>query len=206
MDSNPIGTIFFEDDLNWITPSFANTIDAEIPFAQGYSVCNMVMQSNASVPAESKQLWLDKGYYTPVELGERTWNYAYVEVDDKGDGHFRIGRASQSNARNHTGRFYLPKGVLSKVDQDASISVLFSLDMGRYNVGDCNLVYITAITNGVESEQEVAVAMDVVKTFGTFEVRFDNVTRDTEFAIETKVQTDARSIRIYFDNFKITKL
>jgi hypothetical protein len=166
----------------------------------------MVMQSNASVPAESKQLWLDKGYYTPVELGERTWNYAYVEVDDKGDGHFRIGRASQSNARNHTGRFYLPKGVLSKVDQDASISVLFSLDMGRYNVGDCNLVYITAITNGVENEQEVAVAMDVVKTFGTFEVRFDNVTRDTEFAIETKVQTDARSIRIYFDNFKITKL
>jgi hypothetical protein len=73
-------------------------------------------------------------------------------------------------------------------------------------VGDCNLVYITAITNGVENEQEVAVAMDVVKTFGTFEVRFDNVTRDTEFAIETKVQTDARSIRIYFDNFKITKL
>ena len=100
----------------------------------------------------------------------------------------------------------LPKGVLSKVDQDASISVLFSLDMGRYNIGDCNLVYITAITDGVENEQEVSVVMDVVKTFGTFEVQFDNVTRDTEFAIETKVQTDARSIRIYFDNFKITKL
>ena len=48
--------------------------------------------------------------------------------------------------------------------------------------------------------------MDVVKTFGTFDVRFDNVTRDTEFSIKTKVQTDASSIRIYFDNFKITKL
>lgn len=206
MDSNPIGTIFFEDDLNWITPSFANTVDAEIPFAQGYSVCNMYLHSIAGVPEESKALWLKKGYTTPPDRGERTWNYSYVEVDDKGDGHFKIGRSSQSNARNHTGRFYLPKGVLSKIDQDASISVLFSIDMGRYSTSDCNLVYIIAITNGVESEQEVAVAMDVVKTFGTFEVRFDNVTRDTEFAVETKVQTDTRSTRIYFDNFKITKL
>ena len=206
MDSNPIGTVFFEDDLNWITPDFADTIDANIPFADGYSVCNMYLHSIAGVPEESKKLWLEKGYTTPPDRGERTWNYAYVEVDDKGDGHFRIGRASQNNERNHTGRFYLPKGILSKIDQDAKISVLFSVDMGRYNVGDCNLVYITAITDGVENEQEVSVVMDVVKTFGTFEVQFDNVTRDTEFAVETKVQTDARSIRIYFDNFKITKL
>lgn len=206
MDSNPIGTVFFEDDLNWITPDFANTVDGEIPFAAGYSVCNMYLHSIADVPEESKQLWLEKGYTTPVDYGERTWNYAYVEVDDKGDGHFKIGRASQSNARNHIGCFYLPKGILSKIDQDASVSVMFSVDMGRYNTGDCNLVYITAHTNGVENEQEVAVAMDVIKTFGTFEVRFDNVTRDTEFSVKTKVQTDARSIRIYFDNFKITKL
>ena len=206
MDSNPIGTVFFEDDLNWITRDFANTIDANIPFADGFSVCNMYLHSNANVPAESKALWLEKGYTTPPDRGERTWNYAYVEVDTNGDGHFKIGRASQSNARNHTGRFYLPKGILSKIDQDASISVMFSLDMGRFNTSDCNLVYITAITNGVENEQEVAVAMDVIKTLGSFEVRFDNVTRDTEFAIETKVQTDARSIRLFFDNFKITKL
>ena len=206
MDSNPIGTVFFEDDLNWITPSFANTVDANIPFADGYSVCNMVMQSNASVPAESKQLWLDKGYYTPVELGERTWNYAYVEVDNKGDGHFKIGRAANNNERNHTGCFFLPNNALSKIDQGAKISVLFSIDMGRYSASDCNLVYITATTDGVENEQEVAVAMSVVKTFGTFEVRFDNVTRNTVFSVKTKVQTDARSTRIYFDNFKITKL
>ena len=206
MDSNPIGTVFFEDDLNWITPDFADTMDGTLPFAGGYSVCNMNQLNVAGVPESSRQLWAEKGYTTPVDHGERTWNYAYVEVDDKGDGHFRIGRASQSNARNHTGCFYLPKGVLSKIDPDASISVMFSVDMGRYNVADCNLVYITAITNGIENEQEVAVAMDVVKTFGTFDVRFDNVTRDTEFSIKTKVQTDASSIRIYFDNFKITKL
>jgi hypothetical protein len=100
----------------------------------------------------------------------------------------------------------LPKRALEKIDAQASISVLFSVDMGRLSVSDCNLVYISAITDGVEVEQEVAVTMDVIKTFGTFELRFDNVTRDTEFAIKTKVQADARSTRIYFDNFKITKL
>ena len=206
MDSNPIGTIFFEDDLNWITPSFSNSYDGELAFAAGYSALNMYLHSNTAVPDESKQLWLEKGYLTPVDKGERTWNYSYVEVDDKGDGHFKIGRSSQSNARNHIGCFYLPKRALEKIDAQASISVLFSVDMGRLSVSDCNLVYISAITDGVEVEQEVAVTMDVIKTFGTFELRFDNVTRDTEFAIKTKVQADARSTRIYFDNFKITKL
>ncbi|MBQ7856648.1 MAG: BACON domain-containing protein [Alistipes sp.] len=207
MDSNPIGTVFFEDDLNWITPSFSNTIDAEIPFANGWSVCNMNMQSNALVPQASKDLWLSKRYTTPVDKGERTWNYAYVEVDSNGDGHFKIGRASQSNARNHTGEFYLPEGILSKIDQDARISVLFSLDVARFNTGDCNLLYVTAHTPGQDiDEKEIAADISAVKVFGTFEVSFDNVTRDTTFSIKTKVQTDARSIRLAFDNFKITKL
>lgn len=206
MDSNPIGYVFFADDLNWITRDFANTVDANIPFADGYSVCNMYMHSNASVPAESKALWIEKGYTTPPDRGERTWNYAYVEVDTAGDGHFKIGRASQSNARKHTGSFTLPLKALEKIDVDAEISVLFSMDVGRYSTSDANVCYVTATTNGVSDKREIVVAMDKIKTYGTFEVSFDNVTRDTTFEVYTEEQADGRSIRLYFDNFKITKL
>lgn len=209
MDSNPIGTVFFEDDLNWITRGFTNTIDAEIPFNNGWSVCNMYFDgySLTDVPQSSRDEWNKRGYSTPRHRGEESWNYSYVELDANGDGHFKIGRASQSNTRNHTGCFYLPTNILSKIDQDAKISVLFSLDICRFSTSDCKSVYITAHTPGVEDEEkEVLVTMDVIKVFGSFDIQFDNVTRDTYFSIKTKVQTDATATRVAFDNFKIVKL
>ena len=199
MDSNPIGTVFFEDDLNWITKDFADCTDVG-HFSTGWNVCYIPNINSTYCTADKIKLWADKGYTSTGRC--------YIEVDTNGDGHLKIGRASNSNSREHTGTIFLPKnGILSKIDQDAKISVMFYLDICRYNTSDCKLVYVTAHTPGADDdEKEVSAEISTTKVFGTFEVQFDNVTRDTTFSVKTKEQTDTSSIRVAFDNFKIVKL
>lgn len=198
MDSNPIGTVFFEDDLNWITRGFADVTDVD-HFDVGWNVCHMNVDGYtiAQVPQKSRDLYEASG-----------WSFAdrcYFELDTNGDGHFKIGRSSSKTP--HTGTLYLPAGVLSKVDHDAKISVLFSVDICRHVASDCKFIYVTAYTPGVENEEKVlTVEISTIKVFGTYELQFDNVTRDTSFSIGTKVQTDNSSTRVGFDNFKIVKL
>ena len=198
MDSNPIGTVFFEDDLNWITRGFANVVDVA-HFDTGWNVCHMNLDGYTpdEVPQKSRDLYEASG-----------WGYAdrcYFELDTNGDGHLKIGRSSTKDP--HTGTLYLPAGVLKKVDLDAKISVKFSVDICRHSASDCKFIYVTAYTPGVENDEKVITAeISTIKVFGTFEVEFHNVTRDTTFSIGTKVQTDNSSTRVGFDNFKIVKL
>lgn len=199
MDSNPIGTVFFEDDLNWITRGFADVTDVD-HFDTGWNVCFMGYESSYTLdefPAKSRDIYEASG-----------WSFAdrcYFEIDEHGDGHLKIGRSSSKNP--HTGTLFLPSGVLSKVDHDAKISVLFSVDICRHVASDCKFIYVTANTPGVDPDEQVITAeISTIKVFGTFELQFDNVTRDTTFSIGTKVQTDNSSTRVGFDNFKIVKL
>lgn len=197
MDSNPIGFVFFEDDLDYITPDFSNSVDANVPFKDGWSVIRMSSISTTYCTAENVALWQSKGYgYN---------GYTYIQVDEFGDGSFRIGRSS-SNA-NYVGDITLPTNAVSKIDDEAEISVLFSFDIARMNTSDFTVVYVSATTNGVATTQEVDISgITKTKTFGRFEVRFDEVTNKTTFNIAIKVNSTGKSTRIAIDDFKIEKL
>jgi hypothetical protein len=197
MDSNPIGTVFFEDDLNWITRDFAKCKDVDY-FYTGWNVCFMNFDGYTmeEVPQKSRDLWEKHGY--------TFMDRCYIEVDEHGDGHLKIGRSSSKTP--HTGTIYLPTGLLSRVEPDAKISVMFSVDVCRHVATDCKYIYVTARTPGVDDDEKMITAeISTIRVFGTYDIQFDNVTRETNFFVSTKVQTDNSSTRVGFDNFKIVK-
>ena len=197
MDSNPIGFVFFEDDLDYIDRKFSNSTDANVPFADGWSVIRMSSISTTYCSEANVALWLSKGYgYS---------GYTYVQVDEYGDGSFRIGRSSSNTS--YIGDVTLPLNAVSKIDNDAEISVLFSFDLARMNTSDFTVVYVTATTNGSATTQEVDISgITKVKTFGRFEVRFDNVTNTTTFNIAIRVNSGGKATRVAIDDFKIEKI
>lgn len=195
MDSNPIGTVFFEENFDWITPSFSTSIDADIPFADGWSV-TYLGQLSTYCSAENIALWNNSGFTYKDRV--------YIHVTPECGGGIRLGRAS--NKDPHLGCLYFPTNAVSRIDNDAAISVSFSLDIARINTSDNATVYVVATTNGVESEQEVGFSnITKTKTFGSFELTFENVTNQTTFRVETR-ERNGLATRIALDNFKITKL
>lgn len=182
-DPHPVGYVFFEDDLSWLTADFSPNTSG---WADGW-VDVRCTDLQTTLPADKYAIYLSKGY----EMTDR----AYINM-----GALKLGRAYNSGA--HLGTITLPKSSVADIPDEAIISVNITFSAAMNQTGDTHVVHVRSSAG---QDLKFELTSTVTKEWKDYTLRFDNVSKDTTFTLYNKTEVSGKANRVYFNHFTIKK-